>query len=148
MAIASDLCHKFWKKIFFFDLKNSGKFQNGKNLTFFGTYIKYGLRWNEGQDFSHLWNIWRHFIVVFCLKVWKNPFFSRLNFGTLFIGYIKLSQIFSQSSRQISEWNEKIKKREVVDGFRVTGYENPKNATKHRFWSFFGRQIIKIVQNG
>ena len=45
---------KSWKKIFFFDLKNSGKFQNGKNLTFFGTYIKYGLRWNEGQDFSHL----------------------------------------------------------------------------------------------
>ena len=61
---------------------------------------------------------------------------------------MKLALIFSQSSRQISEWNEKIKKVYEVDGFRVTGYETPENGPKHRFWPFFGRQIIKIVQNG
>ena len=78
----------------------------------------------------------------------KNNVFFLLNFGTLFIGSVKFSKFLPQSSRQINERNEKIKKTYDVDGFRVTGYENPKNATKHRFWSFFDRQIIKIVQNG
>ena len=81
-------------------------------------------------------------------KSMKKTFFSRLNFGTLLIGSVKLSKIFSQSSGQIFERNEKIKKTGVVDGFRVTGYKNPENSPNHRFGPFLRRQIIKIVKNG
>ena len=105
----------------------------------------------------HLHQVWtrvepmKYLKTLYCgvlFKSLKKNFFSQLNFGTLLIGSVKLSKFFSQSSSQIFERNEKIKKLHMDDGFRVTGYKNTENSPNHHFGPFLRIQIIKIVKNG
>ena len=107
--------------------------------------------WTRVERGTRFYPLMKYLKTLYCgvlFKIKKKQIFSRLNFGTLLIGSVKLSKIFSQSSGQIFERNEKIKKTWVVDGFQVTGYKNPENSPNHRFGPFLRRQIIKIVKNG